>query len=183
MDGLPVSVRSGGARELPVFIGELAQEVERRQKGGGAAAPHFLMINGVHRFRDLRRQEDEFSFSRRGEEKPADPSKQLATILRDGPVVGIFTLLWCDTLANLQRALDRQALREFQMRVLFQMSAADSSTLIDSPVASKLGLHRAYFYTEDLGQLEKFRPYADVPDAWWEKAKGMGAHKPVADLT
>jgi hypothetical protein len=172
LQGSLAAVRSGGARELPGFIADIAQEVERRHKGEAAVAPRFLLINGLQRFRELRRQEDDFSFSRRGEEKAADPAKQFATILRDGPVVGIFTLVWCDTLANLQRALDRQALREFQMRVLFQMSAADSSTLIDSPLASKLGLHRAYFYTEDLGQLEKFRPYGEVSEGWWEKAKG-----------
>ena len=71
----------------------------------------------------------------------------------------MFAAVWCDTLNNLQRSLDRQALREFEMRVLFQMSAADSSNLIDSPLASKLGLFRAFFYSEDQGRLEKFRPY------------------------
>jgi len=30
-------------------------------------------------------------------------------------------------------------MREFDNRVLFQMSAADSSNLIDSPIANKLG--------------------------------------------
>jgi S-DNA-T family DNA segregation ATPase FtsK/SpoIIIE len=100
----------------------------------------------------------------------------LATILREGPTVGVFTLVWCDTLANLQRALDRQALREFQMRVLFQMSAADSSNLIDSPLASKLGPHRAYYYTEDQGQLEKFRPYGAVSEDWWRDVRN-GASK------
>jgi len=76
------------------------------------------------------------------------------------------SVTWCDTLNNLNRAVDRQGLREFEMRVLFQMSAADSSNLIDSPVASKLGLHRALFYTEDQGRLEKFRPYGSPTDAW-----------------
>jgi DNA segregation ATPase FtsK/SpoIIIE, S-DNA-T family len=168
---LPASIRCGGAPELPDLIGDIAQDVERRQKGGAAAVPQFLLINGLQRFRELRRQEDEFSFSRRGEDKGADPAKQFATILRDGPALGIFTLVWCDTLANLQRTLDRQALREFQMRVLFQMSAADSSTLIDSPLASKLGLHRAYFYTEDMGQLEKFRPYGEVGEPLRQKSQ------------
>jgi DNA segregation ATPase FtsK/SpoIIIE, S-DNA-T family len=54
------------------------------------------------------------------------------------------------------------------MRVLFQMSAADSSNLIDSPLASRLGPYRAFYYTEDQGRLEKFRPYGAVAEEWVE---------------
>ena len=50
-------------------------------------------------------------------------------------------------------------LREFEMRVAFQMSAADSSSLLDNPAASRLRQHRGLFASEDLGTLEKFRPY------------------------
>src|SRR2546426_7605584 len=39
---------------------------------------------------------------------------------------GVFTMLWCDTLINLQRSLDRPTMREFDQRILMQMSAADS---------------------------------------------------------
>ena len=50
--------------------------------------------------------------------------------------------------------------------MLFQMSATDSSMLIDSPEAGKLGLHRALLYSEEQGTIEKFRPYA-MPDEGW----------------
>src|SRR5205085_6831454 len=134
-------------------------EVDRRHKDGDHdAAPWFLFVYALHRFRDLRRQDDDFGFSRRGEDKAPSPAKQFAMVLREGPAVGVFTVAWCDSLNNVNRALDRQGLREFEMRVLFQMSAADSSNLIDSPLASKLGMHRALFYTEDQGRTEKFRP-------------------------
>ena len=55
--------------------------------------------------------------------------------------------------------LDRQSLQDFEMRVLFQMNANDSSSLIDSPEAARLGVHRAIFYDEGQGLMEKFRPY------------------------
>jgi hypothetical protein len=157
-----------GARELPGVLGELAAEVDRRHKEGDLSAPpRFLFAYGLQRFRDLRRPDDDFSFSRRGDEKP-NPAKLFATLLREGPSVGMFVVAWCDTLNNLNRVVDRQGLREFEMRVLFQMSAADSSTLVDSPLASKLGLHRAYYYTEDQARLEKFRPYGSPEEAWLE---------------
>ena len=40
----------------------------------------------------------------------------------------------------------RSAMREFDNRILFQMSANDSSNLIDSPAGNKLGMHRALAY-------------------------------------
>ena len=46
------------------------------------------------------------------------------------------------------------------------MSADDSSNLIDTPAASKLGHYRALFHSEELGGLEKFRPY-DLPETAW----------------
>jgi hypothetical protein len=55
------------------------------------------------------------------------------------------------------------------MRVLFQMSANDSASLIETPKASTLGLHRALFYNEQKGYLEVFRPYA-VPTIEWIEA-------------
>src|SRR5262249_56154724 len=99
-------------------------------------------------------------------EEGARPPEQFAALLREGASLGIHTLVWCDTFNNLQRALDRQSLHEFDMRVLFQMGVADSSNLIDSPLAAKLGLHRALFHSEEQGRLEKFRPYGVPSDAW-----------------
>ena len=55
------------------------------------------------------------------------------------------------------------------MRVVFQMGANDSSTLMDTPIASRLGPQRAIYYTEDQGKIEKFRPYA-LPALEWLRA-------------
>jgi hypothetical protein len=130
--------------------------------GGGL----YLVIYGLQRARDLR-QDDTMGFSSFSEEPAApNPAQQFATILREGPDVGVHAIVWCDTLTNLNRNLDRRSLREFAMRVVFQMSAEDSANLVDTPAASKLGPHRALFYNEDEGRLEKFRPYG-VPSAQW----------------
>jgi hypothetical protein len=51
------------------------------------------------------------------------------------------------------------------------MSAADSSNLIDSPMANKLGMHRALAYSEEQGIMEKFRPYALPDQAWLDHVK------------
>jgi hypothetical protein len=165
---------------LPAVVTELAAEVERRQKSpDGEFPPFYLVINGLQRFRDLRKADDDFGFSRR--EETASPSQLMTTILKEGAGVGVHLLIWCDSLNNMQRSFDRQALREFEMRVLFQMSPNDSSTLIDSPAASKLGMHRALFHNEDLAIPEKFRPYGLPTAAWLAEVKEKLGRRRVAE--
>src|SRR5262249_26222885 len=153
---VPHSLQVISWRGIPQLMATLTEEIDRRQKESQVdAKPVFVVIHGLHRFRDLRRNEDDFGYSSRADEAPR-PSRALATMLREGSGLGVHVMIWCDTLNNLNRFFDRQALREFDQRVLFQMSAADSSNLIDTPQASKLGLHRALFFSEDRGQAEKF---------------------------
>ena len=65
---------------------------------------------------------------------------------------------------------ERSTMREFEMRILFQMSTNDSASLCDDPKASILGLHRALFYNEQEGTLETFRPYAFPGSDWFAEA-------------
>lgn len=160
---LPQHVRLGRWRDAGPILHELQTECQRRASAAGVDFPPvFLFIFALQRFRDLRRSEDEYAFGF-DSSKQASPSQLLSELLREGPILGLHTFLWCDTLNNLQRALDRTALRELNFRVALQMSANDSSNFLDSPLASRLGPYRAYFYSEQDSKLEKFRPYG-LPD-------------------
>ncbi len=175
---VPHPLRSGGWRELTPLLTELSRELEERQRNPDQEAPaiHLLLYN-AQRFRDLRRSEDDFGFGRRGDE-PATPAQMFSTLLREGPPLGIHVTLSCDTLTNLQRLLDRQGMRECSLRVVFQMNVSDSTTLIDSPLASKLGVHRALFANEEEGRLEKFRPYEVPPENWLDWVRDCFAALP-----
>ena len=136
VEALPHDVAIGQVREAPEMLGELSAELARRQQEGqDGLPPIYLLIYNLGRFRDLRK-EDDFSFGRE-DDKPATPGKMFATILRDGPACGIHTIAWCDSYATVNRLLDRQGLRDFDLRVLFQMNATDSSSLMDSPDAAR----------------------------------------------
>jgi len=179
---LPHPVQRSRRRRLPELISQIAAEVERRGEMEEDALwkelPIYLLIYGLQRARDLRQEDDlGFSFSTDAEEAPPSPAKQFPTILREGPDLGIQTLVWCDTYTNLTRTLDRRSLREFEMRVAMQMSAEDSANLIDTPAASKLGLYRAYFYSEDESRLEKFRPYGLPSEEWLAWVEEQWARK------
>ncbi len=183
VDLLPHPAQRGRRRELPGIIAKITAEVDRRLEEEETALWEkptiYLCIYGLQRARDLR--QDEFGFPTFGgpeEEIPPSPAQQFSTILREGPDLGVHTLIWCDTYTNLTRALDRRALREFEMRVVFQMSAEDSANLVGTPAGSKLGPYRALFYSEDEGRLEKFRPYG-IPEIAWLEAVGRQLQKPT----
>ncbi len=179
--GLPHHVQRSRRRHLPELIGRVADEVKRRgemeEDSLWKEPAIYLLIYGLQRARDLRPDDDMgFSFGT-DEEKPPGPARQFQEILREGPDLGIHTIVWCDTYTNLTRTLDRRSLREFETRVAMQMSADDSSNLIDTPAASKLGVYRAYFYSEDEARLEKFRPYGLPSDGWVTRVKSMLGQK------
>jgi hypothetical protein len=126
-----------------------------------------LIVHDLAQFRDLRLTEDDFGFSSGGTNgKSPAVDRQFRDLLREGPAVGVHVLLWCDSYNSLTRSLDRLTLREIDYRVALQMSPGDSTSLIDSPAAGRLGEHRAILYRDDLGTQVKFRPYR-APSAQW----------------
>ena len=169
---LPFDLTVGGPRDLLSILDRIATTVRDRAAEENDNAPAiYLFIHNLGRFRDLRKQEDDFGFSSfsSDKEKPPTADKLFGEIIREGPTWGVHTITWADTNNSLQRAFDRAALREIEMRVVMQLNAADSSGLIDSPAASRLGTNRAILYLGDDGSTEKFRPYA-IPTKEWLKA-------------
>ena len=167
---LPHEVEVVGRLATAQAVESLAAEVKRRldnQILDGESV--FVVVRDLARYRDLRKNEGDFGFSFGGGEKKASPAENFMTVLRDGPTVGVHAIIWCDSLTNLQRTFERNAIKEFELRVLFQMSSSDSSQLVDSPLASKLGPQRALFIHEETGTLEKFRPYAFPKPEWLER--------------
>ncbi len=166
----PDHVHLAAPRDTGDVLARLAAEKDRRDGARDEAHPPlWVLVYNLSRFRDLRKPADDFglgSFGESATDKPADPGRQFADLLAGGPECGIHVLVWCDSYNNLERWVSRQSLRDLEYRVAFQMNASDSSNLLDSPAASKLGVHRALLYREETGTSEKFRPYG-APAAGW----------------
>lgn len=174
---LPHTIDFVDRGKVAEHITRLGTLVSARHKGEQAdRSPRFLIVHGIQRFRDLRKEED-IGFGRRGADRVVSPAEHFANILREGPTVGVHILVWCDVLTNLNRSFDRPMLREFALRVIFQMNANDSSTLIDLPIASRLGRNRALFLTEEMSTPEKFRPYGLPSAAWLKQVKDRLAQR------
>ncbi len=163
---LPSMAQVVGPRETADQIVRIADEVERRNdKLDDVHAPLYLVVYDLAQFRDLRRTEEEFSFSTSAK-RGVSTDQRFRDILREGPAVGVHLLLWADSASSLNRSIDRMGLREIDYRVALPMSVGDSTSLIDTPAAGRLGEHRAIFYRDDRGTHTKFRPYHPPTPEW-----------------
>jgi hypothetical protein len=156
--------------ELSETMARLADDLKKRtgDEPSAKTPETFFLIHGLQNFKKLR-SEDEFGFSSGGSEDEAQPAAVLQNLISEGPARGFHVIATCDTYNNVNRFLGRKTMSEFEMRVLFQMSAGDSASLIDAPNASTLGLHRALLYNDRESSLETFRPYALPGNDWIEE--------------
>ena len=168
---IPHQITMAKQSELPEIMSGLVEEMKRRNDDAHAAEapPTFLFIHGLQKYNKLRYEED-FGFSSGDTAAAPNPAALLNNLICEGTRLGFHVIAACDSYNNVNRFLSRKAFSEFEMRILFQMSANDSASLIDSPKASTLGLHRALFYNEQEGYLETFRPYALPSHEWVEHA-------------
>ncbi len=162
---VPHGVTVAHGQEIAVAINELAEDLKTRTAGGEGGPTVFLLVHGLQKFKKLR-QEDDFDFSGGSAESGPNTGAQFGELIREGSTQGMHILATVDTFNSVGRFISRKSLSEFEMRVVFQMSANDSASLIDSPKAGNLGLHRALLHNEAQGYDETFRPYS-MPDAEW----------------
>ena len=142
--------------------------------------PVFVIVFDLARFRDLRKSDDEFGgFGGFDKPKTVSPASLFSEIIKDGPASGIFPLVWADGYQASLRWLGRELMNRFEHRVLFAMNANDSSNLIDSPAAGRLGTNRALLFRGDLGTVDKFRPYK-APLLGWLHELRYAQHESVA---
>lgn len=98
-------------------------------------------------------------------ETVSEAGKLLSYILNKGPLVGIYTILQVDNLANLNQLCDG-ALSMFTHRVALQMDEHESQKIVDTDIASRLYVmnrpsskYRAYYYNSRKRTTVKFKPY------------------------
>ena len=92
-------------------------------------------------------------------------SMLLEYIMKNGPMVGVFTVLQVDNLANLNR-LGYGAQNMFCHRIALQMSEQDSDKIVGNSAANKLLVfnrpatnYRALYYNHINNSITKFKPY------------------------
>jgi S-DNA-T family DNA segregation ATPase FtsK/SpoIIIE len=153
--GLPHPLEVAGPRQAGALLTQLLALLDQRLSGEAAPTEVFLLIPGLQRWRELR------STDAYGTQQ-SEPAKGLTRLAEEGPEVGIHLLAWADSLATAERVFKRGGLAHFDLRVALQMNDKESTDLLGSPSAARLGENRALFRHEDWesGRMEKFKPYA-----------------------
>ena len=153
-----IPVRVSDPRVIDGTMDFLKQELEYRSEHSEVKHPAMLVaIVNLSRFRELRRNE-EYAF---GEDAggASKPDAVLASLLRDGPALGIHVWVWADSAGTIARWISRQSLRDLELRILMQMSASDSNQLIDSNAANRLDRYVVLIQDDIEGKPIKFRPF------------------------
>jgi len=168
----PDKVKVIGRKEIASTLESLRDHIRSAIEGERSIeTDYYLILAGLQRIRVLRSEDSLMSWGQRMEDSPA---AHLSYILQEGPEMGVHVLIWCDTVGNLQRAIDRRALHEIGFRVAGPMSEQDSVQFLDEPHAAKIDKpHRMLYYDMDRpGELEKFRPYVVRDLAWLKRLIG-----------
>ncbi len=159
--GLPHEVVRLSKRGVPDALKTLLQTIDARERNERAPGSNiFLVISGLQRARELRKEEDDYSTD--------GPGDDVLAILRRGPDVGVHAVVLADTVTSVQRVPSRKSIAEFGLRAVGSMSAADSNALLDSDAASRIDRpHRMLFVDDERpGVIEKFRPFRAADPAW-----------------
>jgi energy-coupling factor transporter ATP-binding protein EcfA2 len=171
-EGISPHVRFIEPIGLKEELSRLRDTLHQRQDDPSLSAkPVFLIVNDLARLRDLRKSDDDYGFGGFGssERETPSPTKVLAELLRDGPAVGIHTILWTDGSISLGHSTDRSALNEFGTIVIYQTTAAESTHFLDHVAASRLDRTQALLVRPSENESFKIRPYAQVePELWRE---------------
>lgn len=148
-------------RDSEQQIAAIAEEVRLRIENDHTdLPPKLVVINPLNRFSDLR-QDESFSFSPDAAAKISG-SAALQRVLRDGPAVGVFTILCCSSAETVSRWLPRQSRHDLQQRIIGRVNASDSAALIDSTEAANLSPATMLIYDDADGTFHKFRA-CDLP--------------------
>ncbi|MEI8379439.1 MAG: FtsK/SpoIIIE domain-containing protein [Planctomycetota bacterium] len=167
-------------RDSAPALQDVVEQMHSRQDALGE--PIFVVVFDLARFRDLRKSDDEFGgFGGFDKSKTASSASLFSDIIKDGAASGVFPLVWADGYQSALRWLGRELMNRFEHRILFAMNANDSSNLIDSPAAGRLGSNRALLFRADFGTLDKFRPYK-APLLGWLHELRYGQRDPVVPL-
>jgi hypothetical protein len=149
--------RRGAA--LAATIAPLAEAVQARHADGVYDADgRLLVLNGLQRALDLA-PEDPFGDLDDANSGPR-PASMLARILRDGPDVGVHTLVVVDGLVQFDRRLGRDLLAEFGWRLAgSSLSVQDVQTVTESYTEGAVRRHQVLIADQLKAKTRRVRAY------------------------
>jgi hypothetical protein len=153
-----LNVTAHHRRALDAVLRETAHLVAERIALNDYRSPgRLLVLFGVQRASELDPEDyDEDSLS-----------NALQTIMRDGPEVGIHTVLVADGQSALQRRLGTGALDHVAIRIAGRLgSEQERQQILDAYQAIDIRPNQLVIFDRERDQRQKFRPYEPVTHGW-----------------
>jgi len=151
---LGVTYRRGSG--LAGALADASAEVAfRHREGEYRADARMLLLNGLHRALDLAPL-DPFS----DDSGQPGSDRLLASLLRDGPEVGCHTAIVVDGVAQFDRRLGRDMLKEFDWRIAgSQLGPADIATITESYTEGEIRQSQLLLADHARGRSQRVRAY------------------------
>jgi S-DNA-T family DNA segregation ATPase FtsK/SpoIIIE len=146
------------ASALSDVLEAIEAEIEsRRTAAAYDLAGVVLLVNGVQRALDLVPDDPYADADRSG---PQEVARSLARILRDGPEVGCHTIVVADGLAQFDRRLGRDMLKEFDWRIAGSgLSPADIAAVTESYREGEIRRSQLLLIDHGRGKSRRIRAY------------------------
>ena len=128
----------------------------------------FMVVAGLHRIKDLKEERSDSLLSMDSMDSfgsassPSSPVQKLVEVLRDGPELGINSIVWVNKYSDYENILGSETLLYFNQRVMLTMNEGDSQQLTGSDVATRIKDGQALLFQTDSEVErpdEKFIPY------------------------
>ena len=157
-----------GSEEVKAQLTSVKDEIEARKNDPARPMSHIFI--SIFEFQRGRMFDGTGS---RGD-RPSECNTLLDYILKNGPMVGVFTILQVDNLENVRKigsGIGYSVLSYFSYRIALQMSDQDSNKVVGSSAANKLLVlnrpatkYRGLYYDNVNNTTTKFKPYRILPE-------------------
>jgi S-DNA-T family DNA segregation ATPase FtsK/SpoIIIE len=133
--------------QLDQLFDELCDLIEQRKTLSKNDGNVICILNSINKIARLREDNLEGVFNR------------LYNILNEGPELGVFCILHCDSLISLKRTNLNSYLSLFNHRILYNMSQDGFYDIIGNNSIKSLKSNRLVYYTDELGKYQIVKPY------------------------
>lgn len=144
------------AEEMEEMLEYIKQMIDERKSDENKMVNHIYLAFYAFQYASI--------FDKREHDRQSKASQLLEYILKNGPIVGISTIIQASSYENIERV--GYVLQSFNHRVVLQMSEKDSNKLIGNSLASHLYVfnrpyskYRAYYFDNNKNNIVKFKPY------------------------
>jgi hypothetical protein len=155
-EALGASYRRGSA--LASVLADATREVTlRRQNEDYKAGAHLLVLNGLHRALDLAPDDP---YADTDDIDQPNAARLLADLLRDGPEVGCHTAVVVESIAQFDRRLGRDSLKEFDWRIAgSEVSPPDIAVITESYTETEVRPSQLLLADHGRGKRQRVRAY------------------------